>query len=95
MVTLIGALAAIFTTSAMFPQAIKIIKSRDVKSISLLMYVANTLGIALWLLYGIFISNPVLIITNIVAIIPATTILILKLKLRNNEEQTGLVNTGN
>ncbi len=82
MVTLVGTLAAILTTSAMFPQAIKIIRSRDVRSISLLMYIANTLGIVLWLTYGILLENLILIVTNIVAFIPASTILYLKIKLR-------------
>lgn len=82
MVTLVGTLAAILTTSAMFPQAIKIIRSRDVRSISLLMYIANTLGIVLWLTYGILLENLILIVTNIVAFIPASTILFLKIKFR-------------
>lgn len=81
MVTIVGTLAAILTTSAMFPQAIKIIRSRDVRSISLLMYIANTLGIVLWLTYGILLENLILIVTNIVAFIPASTILFLKIKL--------------
>lgn len=81
MVTIVGTLAAILTTSAMFPQAIKIIRSRDVRSISLLMYIANTLGIVLWLTYGILLENIILIVTNIVAFIPATTILFLKIRL--------------
>lgn len=81
MVTIVGTLTAILTTSAMFPQAIKIIRSRDVRSISLLMYIANTLGIVLWLTYGILLENIILIVTNIVAFIPATTILFLKIRL--------------
>ncbi len=79
-ITIVGTLAAILTTSAMFPQAIKIIRNRDVRSISLMMYIANTLGVILWLTYGILLSNTILIITNIIAFIPAVTILILKIK---------------
>ncbi|MCU4175966.1 PQ-loop domain-containing transporter [Carboxylicivirga sp. N1Y90] len=44
-VSLIGTIAAVLTTTAMFPQAIRIIRARDVNSIFLLMYIAQTMGI--------------------------------------------------
>jgi MtN3 and saliva related transmembrane protein len=81
MITIVGALAAVLTTAAMFPQAIKIIRSRDVRSISLWMYVANTLGIVLWLAYGILLENFVIIFANLIGLFPAVTILSLKIKL--------------
>lgn len=51
------------------------------------MYIANTLGVILWLMYGILLVNTILIITNIVAFVPAVTILILKIKLGNKSAQ--------
>jgi len=81
MVTIIGTLAAILTTSAMFPQAYKIIRSRNVSSISLTMYIANAFGILMWFTYGVMIDNLIIVITNTVAIIPASTILTLKIYL--------------
>jgi MtN3 and saliva related transmembrane protein len=82
MITIIGTIAAIFTTVAMFPQAIRIIKTRDVRSISLLMYVANTLGIMFWFTYGLLLHEKPIIYANLIAFIPACTILVLKIKLR-------------
>ncbi len=88
MVTIVGSIAALLTTSAMFPQAYKIIRSRNVESISLSMYITNTLGIIMWLTYGILLGNMILIVTNIVAFIPASTILVLKLSLSRNSLKT-------
>jgi len=82
MITIIGTIAAILTTVAMFPQAIRIIKTRDVRSISLLMYIANTLGIIFWFTYGLLLHEKPIIYANLIAFIPACTILVLKIKLR-------------
>jgi MtN3 and saliva related transmembrane protein len=86
MITIVGVIAAILTTSAMFPQAMKIIKSRNVSSISLLMYIVHSLGVFMWFLYGILLENYVLIFTNVVAIVPTLTILTLKIVLGNKKE---------
>jgi len=81
LITLFGTIAAVLTTSAMFPQAIRIIRTKDVHSISFLMYLANTLGIIFWLVYGIFLNELPIIIANSIAIIPASLILYLKISL--------------
>ncbi|MGQ1947745.1 SemiSWEET family sugar transporter [Geofilum sp. OHC36d9] len=81
LVNTFGIMAAVMTTTAMFPQAYKIIKYRNVTSISLLMYVINTLGIVFWLIYGILLDNWILIITNIIGFVPACTIVVLKIVL--------------
>ena len=87
MIDAIGTVAAILTTTAMFPQAIRIIKTRDVKSISLLMYVTNSLGILFWLSYGIMLNAKPIILANMVAIFPAVTILVLKIMLGKKSQE--------
>ena len=86
-VTFMGTIAAVLTTTAMFPQAIRIIKTRDVHSISLLMYLANTFGIVFWLIYGILLQELPIIVANSIAIIPASAILILKIVLGREDQQ--------
>jgi len=86
-VTLMGTIAAVLTTTAMFPQAIRIIKTRDVHSISFLMYLANTFGIIFWLIYGILLQELPIILANSIAIIPASVILTLKVVLGRNGQQ--------
>lgn len=77
---IIGLAAAGLTTFAFFPQAVKVIRTRDTHSISLVMYIVVSLGLVLWLVYGILINDLPLILANFITLIPALTILILKVR---------------
>ena len=72
---LIGYLAATFTTAAFLPQAILTIKTRDTESLSLGMYGMFALGVLLWLIYGIYLSNNAIIIANAITFMLALLIL--------------------
>ncbi|RQW64444.1 hypothetical protein EES38_05710 [Vibrio viridaestus] len=72
--------AGIMTTSAFLPQVYQIIKTRNVTSISLVMYVIFTTGAALWTVYGLInLQLPVILANGITASL-ALIILILKVK---------------
>ena len=75
-----GYLAAVMTTLAFVPQAIKTIRTRATRSISSGMYVVFTAGIAMWLVYGIALDSMPMILANIVTFLLSATILVLKLK---------------
>jgi len=47
-VTIMGYVAGVCTTSAFLPQAIKIVKSKHTQDISLMMYSVLTTGVLLW-----------------------------------------------
>ena len=51
--TTIGFIAALLTTVAFLPQALKVWQTRSAKDVSLGMYMLFTLGVALWLIYGV------------------------------------------
>ncbi|MEZ0282227.1 SemiSWEET transporter [Methyloceanibacter sp.] len=76
----VSALAAILTTAAFVPQALHIIRHRETKAISLVMYVAFASGVALWLVFGVLIGNWAIIISN--AITLALTLAIVGMKIR-------------
>jgi MtN3 and saliva related transmembrane protein len=78
--TLFGLLAAVCTTISFLPQVIKTIKIKETKDISLLMYIVLTIGIILWLIYGILIKDFPIMIANAVTLILAATVLFLKVK---------------
>lgn len=71
----LGFTAAFCTTVSFLPQAIKVIRTRDTASLSLTMYVIFTLGVGLWLLYGIAKSDPAIIVANVVTLALAFLIL--------------------
>jgi MtN3 and saliva related transmembrane protein len=75
-----GYIAAVMTTLAFVPQAVKTIRSKDTRSISLGMYVVFTIGIGFWLVYGIALGSVPMILSNIVTFLLSGTILALKLK---------------
>jgi len=75
---MIGYAAAILTTLSFLPQAIMTIKTRDTESLSLAMYSSFTLGVLLWLVYGFFIGNKVIIYANSITLLLAFIILSVK-----------------
>lgn len=79
-VTILGLTAATCTTAAFLPQAIKAIKTKHTKDLSLGMYSIFVVGIFLWLLYGIFTKDLPIIAANIVSLIFSGVILGLKIK---------------
>ena len=75
----IGTAAALLTTLAFVPQAWHTFRTRDVSGISLGMYSAFTLGIVLWIAYGLAIGAWPVIIANIVTLLLALCILGMKI----------------
>lgn len=71
--------AAVLTTLSFVPQAIQVIKTKDTKSISLVMYIMFTIGVFCWLIYGLGIKDIALIAANSVTFIFAVIILSYKI----------------
>jgi len=79
-IEIIGYLAAFFTTISFIPQVVKVIKDKQTRNISLQMYLIFTMGILMWLIYGILIFSPPIILANSFTLIFAIIILSYKLK---------------
>ncbi len=77
---LIGLAAASLTTISFLPQAYRSLRTRDTRGISLGMYALFTLGIALWLIYGILIHDLPVTLANGVTLVLALVVLALKLR---------------
>jgi MtN3 and saliva related transmembrane protein len=77
-----GYVAATLTTVAFIPQAIKTLKSRDTRSISLGMYIVFTVGVGFWLMYGIHLQSLPMIVSNVITLALAAAILAMKLRWR-------------
>jgi len=77
---LLGYVAAVLTTGAFVPQAIKTIRSRDTRAISLWMYLVFTTGSAFWLAYGVALESLPVILANAVTFLLSATILALKVR---------------
>jgi MtN3 and saliva related transmembrane protein len=78
-ITIIGSLAAICSMASFIPQAWRIVRTRDTKAISPVMYSFTTTGFALWTAYGVGLREWPLIITNGVCLLLAAFILVMTL----------------
>ena len=78
----IGTIAACLTTASFVPQVWHTLRTRDVSGISLGMYSLFTVGVALWLVYGILMMAWPIIIANAITTSLALAILVMKLRYR-------------
>ena len=79
---LLGYLAALLTTLSFVPQAWHTFRTRDVSGISLGMYSVFTLGVALWLAYGVLLRAWPVVAANAVTLALAASILVMKIRFR-------------
>jgi MtN3 and saliva related transmembrane protein len=79
-IEIIGSFAALLTTISWLPQAIKTLRTRQTRDISLYAQIMLFIGILLWLLYGLMISSWPLIGANIVTLVLVGVILTMKIR---------------
>ena len=77
----VGMAGAVLTTLCWLPQATKIIRERETRSLSLPATGLFTLGMAFWLVYGVALIDWPLITSSLVTL--ALMLVILGLKLRH------------
>jgi MtN3 and saliva related transmembrane protein len=76
----VGYCAAFLTTASFVPQAWHTFRTKDVRGISLGMYSVFTVGVAMWLLYGVLLGAWPIVIANAITLSLAATILTMKLR---------------
>ena len=76
----IGATAAVLTTLCWVPQAIKIIRERETRAISLPGTMLCVVGVLLWLVYGVAIVDGPLISSSVATLAITAVILVLKIR---------------
>ena len=77
---IIGFAAACLTTFSFVPQAWHTFRTKDVSGISLGMYACFTLGVFLWLVYGLLMGAWPIVVANAVTLALASAILLMKLR---------------
>ncbi len=71
---IIGSLAAVLTSFAFVPQVVKTLKTKTIKDVSPVALFQLTAGVLLWIIYGIYLNDFIIIIANSVTL---TTLLVL------------------
>ncbi|MCR5884063.1 SemiSWEET transporter [Rhizobacter sp. J219] len=83
----LGYVAATLTTGSFALQAWHTFRTRDVSGISLGMYSAFTVGVALWLAYGLVLRSWPITIANAVTLALALSILAMKVGIETRRRQ--------
>jgi MtN3 and saliva related transmembrane protein len=80
LIDVIGTTGAALTTLCWLPQALKVIRDKETRALSLPATAAFTLGLALWLIYGVAIDDWPLIGSNAASLALMAPILAMKLR---------------
>ena len=81
-ITIVGLIAAAFTTIALLPQLMKVWKTKSTRDISTGMFTLYSSGLLLWFVYGVYINDLPIILANSLAFIQTLVILMFKAKYR-------------
>lgn len=81
----IGMVAGVLTTSAFVPQVWKIWRTRSARDVSYGMFGLFAFGVLLWLIYGIFLAAPSIILANGITFLLALAVIALKLHFERKE----------
>jgi MtN3 and saliva related transmembrane protein len=77
---IVGLVAGSLTTFAFLPQSLRAIKTKHTKDLSLPMLVMLEIGVVIWIIYGLLISDIPLLAANIISFVFVTITLVMKLK---------------
>ena len=85
-VEVLGASAAICSTTSFVPQLIKLIRERTAEAVSAPMFVLTVAAFSLWSGYGLMLKSWPLVIANLVSLALSAAILVLKLRYRGRDD---------
>lgn len=72
-----GSAAAALTTFSFIPQIIKVYKHKSAKDVSLTTLIQLASGVFLWIIYGIYLKDPIIISANSITLISLMILLYL------------------
>lgn len=76
----VGFIAGTLTTIAFVPQVYKTIKTKSAEDVSIFMFLIFSIGVSLWVVFGLKQNQPPIYITNSVVFVLAVIQIILKIK---------------
>jgi MtN3 and saliva related transmembrane protein len=79
---ILGLLAGTLTTAAFVPQVLRVWRTRSTHDISLAMFLLFSLGVLLWLVYGIAIHSTPVVAANGATLVLSIAILVAKLRFK-------------
>ncbi|HEX7847860.1 MAG TPA: SemiSWEET transporter [Chitinophagaceae bacterium] len=77
---ILGYSACAVTALTFLPQVVKTWKEKSARNVSLMMFVIAAVNEAMWIAYGVLRNDMVIIVTNVIMIVMALTMISLKLR---------------
>lgn len=84
---LIGSVAGVLTTVAFVPQLLKIHASKSGRDVSARTFLIFSIGVVLWLVYGVRIRSAPVVFANLVTLVLSVVILALKFRYSRRERR--------
>lgn len=85
--TVIGSIAAILTMLSFVPQIVKSFRTKSVRDVSPITLFQLSLGVGLWIIYGIYRQDPIIICANSVSLV--TLIMLIFMYFKYGKKITG------
>jgi MtN3 and saliva related transmembrane protein len=82
----VGTVAAMLSVASFIPQAWKIVKTRETRSLATPMWILSTTAFAIWTVYGVLLRAWPIIVPNAICFVLAGFILVFKLLPRRARE---------
>ncbi len=67
--SIIGSSAAVLTTCAFIPQIVKIYRTKSANDVSVLTLLQLSAGVVLWIAYGAYLKNAIIVLANAVMLV--------------------------
>ena len=81
-VDLLGSAAATLTTGCFIPQVVRLWRTRNAEGISLVTFSAFSVGVVLWLVYGVIMEAWPIILSNAITLVLTFAIIVLTVRFR-------------
>ena len=81
---IIGTSAAVLTTFSFVPQITRALRTKSVKDVSFITIVQLALGVLLWIIYGLYLRNAIIVIANAITFITLVILLAIYLSFRKS-----------
>lgn len=81
----IGIVAGVFTAVSLLPQLIKLIRTKKAEDVSMVFPIILSVGVGLWIWYGVMRQDPPIIVTNSFSLIINILMIILGMKYKKRD----------
>ena len=79
-ITVIGLVAAVCTTISFMPQIYQVYRTKQTRDLSLPTFILLTIGIFLWLVYGVLLKSLPIVLANTLTLVMCIYVVIMKFK---------------